>query len=169
MISLGTWAGTLYDEGVHSGTKNPRINKEHAELNICAREIAEEFFPDAFNCICKVIEALDIDIREDIGGEKGLCHQLVQSGYNFYCESHYDLDLSKYSFAIWNSVDKSDPPGWYFVLPSISGKVEGVKYEGIAIRLRDGVGIEWAGPWCRHCSTSPKKNVLGTYLGVMKP
>ena len=44
------------------------------------------------------------------------------------------------------------------------------KFSAVAIRLRDGTGIEWNGRKLRHCSTSPTNgiNVFGTFFGIMK-
>jgi hypothetical protein len=106
-----------------------------------------------------------------MGGEKGLSPQIVQSGHGFYSESHFDFDLSEYCLSIWNSEDGTDPDGWYFLLPSLEGEYEGVRYKAVAIRLRDGTGIEWSGRMLRHCSTPPIDslvNVFGTFFGIIK-
>ena len=66
--------------------------------------------------------ALELRIPDYLGGENGLSPQMVQSGYGFYCEPHFDFDVAKYCLSIWNSIDGSDPLGWYFVLPSVEGK-----------------------------------------------
>lgn len=169
MLSLGTWKATRFDDGIHTPTKDPKIQKGHCSMNKLARSIASKVFPDAFKSITETMTFHKIKIPDFLGGEDGLCHQMVQSGHGFYCEAHFDLDVSDYSFAIWNSEDGSHPKGWYFLLPDVSGKVNGKEYEGIAIRLRDGVGIEWNGRSLHHCSTSPdNKNVFGTFFGVMK-
>ena len=62
-----------------------------------------------------------------------------------------------------------DPDGWYFVLPDVPVYVNGKRYEGVAIRLREGVAIEWNGRMLRHGSTNPtsfKGEVLGTWFGM---
>lgn len=170
MLSLGTWKGTIFDGGMHRETKQDEdIREKHCQLNKLARTIAEKFFPDAFKSITETMKFFKIENPDFLGGEAGLCNQMVQSGHGFYCEAHFDLDVSEYSISIWNSEDGTDPEGWYFVLPIVGGKYGGKGYKGVAIRLRDGVGIEWNGRSLRHCSTSPKKkNVFGTFFGIMR-
>ena len=70
----------------------------------------------------------------------------------------------------WHSTDGSDPPGWYFYMPDCYCEVSGKQCRGIAVRLRDGIGISWRGGDLRHGSTFPDKyrgDLLGTWFGVL--
>ena len=179
MISLGTKKAAGCKEHIVSGpnrkdcsgeTHWSGLNKICARLNIHACTIAKEHFNRAYDSIKDAADVLKLKIADYMGGKKGLSPQLVQSGHGFYSESHFDFDLSEYCLAIWNSEDGTDPEGWYFLLPSVEGEYEGVRYEAVAIRLRDGTGIEWCGRKLRHCSTTPIDslvNVFGTFFAIM--
>ena len=111
-----------------------------------------------------------MSIPDHLGGSDGLSPIIVQSQNNLISESHTDLDFSKcVSFWSFQNTNKVDPEGWYFVLPHITCTIADKVYNGIAIKLKHGVGIEWDGRMIFHASTSPIKkelNVYSTYFGI---
>ena len=146
------------------------LNKTHAELNVLAKEIAEVSFPRACNSIQKAMHGAAIVIPDIIGGGKGLAPCFNQSGKKSIIQSHYDKDIAPESIVYWHSTDGKDPPGWYFFMPDCFCEVAGKKYRGVAVRLRDGVGISWRGGDLRHGSTFPDEytgDLLGTWFGIL--
>lgn len=178
MITLGVSKGDGFKEHMmHAPTRYDLISRKgwwqgvnsvHESLNKTGRKISRKYFRRAYKSIRKIAKAIDLEIPPYLGGKKGLSPQMVQSGHGFYCEPHFDFDVSTYCLSIWNSEDGTDPEGWYFVLPAVEGMCGGKQYKGIAIRLRDGTGIEWNGRMLHHCSTRPSVNVFGTFFGIMK-
>lgn len=176
----GTWNDMYSDKAKAGFTKGVTTCQE--ALNVIGKSILQKYFPRAFESIRKTNEDQEMKVPREIGGDDGLCMNIIQSGSglrnkggpmkgdNFTVECHVDSkDLSKYCASIWTSSDSSDPAGWYFVLPFLTCVHNGKKYEGIAIRLRHGVGIEWAGRNLFHCSTAPDTcgiDVNGTFYGV---
>jgi hypothetical protein len=148
-----------------------RVNAIHKELNCLGKKIARQCFPRAHNAIAFHMENLKKSVPLDLGGSDGLVDDLFQSGYNLVNEPHVDMDISDYCFNVWSSSDESDPDGWYFVFPYLMGKDGNKKFKGVAIRLRNGLGIEWNGRQLFHCSTAPYETtttVNGTFFGVVR-
>jgi len=151
------------------------LNDVHKALNISGKKICKKNFPRAYKHIRRALRNKDGGqgiVADFLGGEEGLCNDANQSGKNFVTEDHFDPnDSSYYSMVCWNSTDGSDPAGWYFYMPCLIVKVNGVTYSGIAVRLRDCIAIEWCGRRLRHGSTQPDMpdgvDVLGTWLGVL--
>jgi len=181
MLSLGvSKGGGSQEHRFHFATNKDRfnsttgwwtgINAIHTTLNTIAKGIACLHFTRAFESIKSTMEFHKLRIPDFLGGIRGLCPQMVQSGYGFSSESHFDFDVSEYCLSIWNSKDKTDPEGWYFLLPNLEGSHDGKEFNAVAIRLCDGTGIEWNGRMLRHCSTPPTNgiNVFGTFFGIMK-
>lgn len=150
-------------KGLYNG-----LNECHRKANVAAKEIAEEYFPDALASIAKAMGERGKVVPGFLGGADGLCDNLIQSKA-LENEYHVDLDMSK-CLSIWTTEADdgvTDPKGWYFVMPFLTCEVKGRKYKGIAVRLEHGVGIEWDGRELFHCSTAPNVvGVNGTYFGV---
>ena len=178
---LGGTRHDLYENKPKAGFKKGITNCQK-HLNMLGKRIVEKHFPRAFSSIRTTNEFIKMSVPEEIGGKDGLCVNIIQSGSgcrllqeeeepekNFCVECHVDAkDISEYCASVWTSSDSSDPSGWYFLLPFLTCKHNGVRYKGVAIRLRDGIGIEWAGRLLFHCSTAPncKADVNGTFYGV---
>ena len=176
----GTW-DDLYSRRAKSGFVKG-ITECQKALNVMGKSILQKYFPRAFESIRQTNKDQKMKVPVEIGGDHGMCMNIIQSGSglrkkggpmkgeNFTVECHVDSkDLSEYCASIWTSSDSSDPAGWYFVLPFLTCVHNGVTYEGIAVRLRHGVGIEWAGRNLFHCSTAPDTcgiDVNGTFYGV---
>lgn len=176
----GTW-DDLYSRRAKSGFVKGVTECQKA-LNVMGKSMLQKYFPRAFESIQKTNKHQKMQIPTEIGGDNGICMCIIQSGSglrqkggpmegeNFTVECHVDSkDLSEYCASIWTSSDSSDPAGWYFVLPFLTCVHNGVTYEGIAVRLRHGVGIEWSGRYLFHCSTAPDTcgiDVNGTFYGV---
>ena len=177
----GTWNDMYSDKAKAGFIKG--VTKCQEALNVMGKSILQKYFPRAFKSIRKTIKDQTMTVPKEIGGDDGMCMNIIQSGSglrqkggplegeNFTVECHVDSkDLSEYCASIWTSSDSSDPAGWYFVLPFLTCVHNGTTYEGIAIRLRHGVGIEWAGRNLFHCSTAPDTcgiDVNGTFNGVL--
>jgi hypothetical protein len=146
------------------------VNFFHKNANISAKLIAQRHFPKAFKDIQRVMKFHCAKISSELGGDKGLCCEMVQSQHALVTEPHVDMDQSK-CLSIW-TVEKGkevDTTGWYFVLPYLTCNVEGRVFSGIAVKLRHCTGIEWDGRCVSHCSTSPNDpsiNVYGTFFGI---
>lgn len=182
MLSLGVSKGSgdeeyMYNEPTNSDRLNKKKNKWtginllHKRLNVLGGKLSRRHFPTAFRSIKKACRNNKLKVPNFLGGKRGLSPQLIQSGHGFYSESHFDFDISEYCLSIWNSEDGSDPEGWYFILPNLSGVLnDGTKYSGVAIRLRDGTGIEWNGRMLHHCTSPPRNmiNVFGTFFALIK-
>ena len=175
MIRLGTRKGAgfhkfFFDKPTKENEDG--INESHRKANIAAKGMAKKYFPRAYRSIRNAMKHNRKEVHEDLGGMKGLCDDLIQSK-NLENEFHVDTDVSEYCFSVWTAekeVSDPDPEGWYFVMPYLTGNKDGDRYEGIAIRLRHGVGIEWNGRQVFHCSTAPNEQieVHGTYFGVSR-
>ena len=76
----------------------------------------------------------------------------------------YVNDASQ-GFTIWTEDHPGTTGGWYFVLPNMKGKVPGTdrEYNGIAIKLLDGVLIGWDGCLIRHGTSIVGSRVGNTY------
>ena len=114
---------------------------------------------------------LEQSTPEFLGGRAGLCSQAVQSQKCLVTECHTDGDLSK-SFSLWTTACESpnNTEGWYFLLPKILVCMGNKSYFGIAIKLKNGVGIDWDGRNVFHCSTAPidtTMNVHGSFFGIV--
>lgn len=175
MIRLGTRKGAgfhefFFDKPTKENEDN--INEHHRDVNIAAMGVAKKYFRRAYKSIRNAMKKNGKKVHEDLGGGNGLCDELIQSK-NLENEFHVDTDISEYCFSVWTAEKKEsdpDPEGWYFIMPYLTGKKDGEKYKGIAIRLRHGVGIEWNGRQVFHCSTAPNEQieVHGTYFGVSR-
>ena len=175
MIHLGTRKGAgfhefFYDKPTKENEQD--INEYHRDANIAAKGMAKKYFPRAYKSIRKAMKHNRKKIHKDLGGREGLCDDVIQSK-NLENEFHVDTDVSEYCFSVWTAEkeeSEADPEGWYFVMPYLTGEVDGEQYKGIAVRLRHGVGIEWNGSQVFHCSTAPSEHVEvhGTYFGVSR-
>lgn len=148
------------------------VNTFHRNLNVAAKKIARLHFNSAFTDIRRVMANNEKIVPEFLGGELGLCTEMVQSQRNLVTEAHVDLDHSK-CFSIWSirEGETANSEGLYFLLPYLTCTVGGKKYHGIAVELNHGVGIEWSGRHIFHCSTAPMDrsiNVYGTFFGITK-
>ena len=154
------------------GEKFDGLNEVHSALNLLADEVTASYFDRARNSIKAVMRAMEFEIPDIIGGDKGLSPCLNQSAKRAVIQSHFDQDVVPESVVFWNSTDGSDPPGWYFYMPDCHCKISGKEYYGIAVRLRDGIGMSWKGGDLRHGSTFPdqytcKGDLLGTWFGML--
>jgi hypothetical protein len=147
-------------------------NRWHKKVNTAAKLIAEQLFPDTLNSIQSTMDFHDIFIPEIIGGKHGLCSEMVQSQHALVTEPHVDIDSSK-CLSIWTVEPGKETrtDGWYFVLPYLTCRFNGKEFNGVAVKLRHGTGIEWDGRFLFHCSTAPndkRVNVHGTYFGMTR-
>lgn len=170
MKTFGTLGGSgaLREWGRQSTRHNTGgSNLYHRRLNTAAKTIVQELFPHCYTDISDTMRFLRRSIPEEIGGDHGLCCELIQSQDSLTSESHVDEDVSK-CVAIWTAGNPSmanDTDGFFFVLPYV--KYGG--HKGVAIKGRHGVAIEWDGRTLFHCSTSPndrRVNMLGTFFGI---
>lgn len=146
------------------------VNSWHAMVNVAANSIAKQHFPKAWEDIHRTMKDHHMLIPAVIGGQEGLCCEMVQSQHALVTEPHVDLDYSK-CISIWTVEPGKElkTKGWFFVLPYLTCNVDGKEFTGIAVKLRHGAGIEWDGRYVFHCSTSPKDetiNVHGTFFGI---
>lgn len=144
----------------------------HDKVNRAAKLIAQELFPNALKSIQSTMDFFDIFIPEFIGGEHGLCSEMIQSQHALVTEPHVDNDCSE-CLSIWTVEPGKEmqTDGWYFVFPYLKCEVNGKEYTGVAAKLRHGTGIQWDGRYVFHCSTAPNDktiNVHGTYFGITR-
>jgi hypothetical protein len=91
------------------------------------------------------------------GMEGGQCRVTLSMGLSVNLENstQYDVNDASQGFCICT---EDHPPGstddWYFVLPNMKGKFPGTEreYNGIAIKLSDGVLIGWDDGLIKHTS-----------------
>mmetsp|Transcript_6343 Transcript_6343/g.14975 ORF Transcript_6343/g.14975 Transcript_6343/m.14975 type:complete len:245 (+) Transcript_6343:527-1261(+) len=140
------------------------------ELNVSAKNVCQLAMPHLLEEIDQ--QRTSVKVPDAIGGSHGLCSIFFQSR-NLEDEAHFDYnDLSR-CFVIWTSQDGRDHDDWYIVFPNVlyTDCHNGVRvtYEGLAIKLRDGIIVSWDGRLVSHCSTRPSgDDVLtwGTWFGV---
>lgn len=53
---------------------------------MCPTNCEPVHFPHTLNAITRIMDALEIQVPDYLGGKEGLCHQMVQSGHGFYCD-----------------------------------------------------------------------------------
>jgi hypothetical protein len=102
------------------------------------------------------------------GGKCRVTHSMDLS-INLANSSHYDVNDASQGFTIWTEDHPCTTEDWYFVLPNMKGKFPGTdrEYNGIAIKLSDGVLIGWDGRLIRHGTSmvgSRVGNIYGTFF-----
>ena len=85
--------------------------------------------------------------------------------------THFDVNDASQGFSIWTEDHPGSTDDWYFVLPNMKGKFPGTEreYNGIAIKLSDGVLIGWDGRLIRHGTSvvgSRVGNIYGTFFAA---
>ena len=88
---------------------------------------------------------------------------------NLANSTHFDVNDASQGFSIWTEDHPGSTDDWYFVLPNMKGKFPGTEreYNGIAIKLSDGVLIGWDGRLIRHGTSmagSRVGNIYGTFF-----
>ncbi|CAJ1950670.1 unnamed protein product [Cylindrotheca closterium] len=137
------------------------------KLNVAARKVCSQMMPGLLE---EIQERAHIKVPKPLGGHNGLCSIMFQSK-SLQNEAHFDPnDLSR-CFANWASEDGKDHDGWYLLFPNIRYLEHGgATYDGLAIKLRDGIIVSWDGRELHHCSTRPFDDIStwGTWFGASK-
>lgn len=173
MKSFGAMPGSGYlssYERMATRKNTNNCNLFHAELNVLAKKIALEYFPETVEDIERTMKFFNVCIPDSLGGTNGLSCQMIQSQHCLVTEPHVDQDISR-SLSIWTvgTTHSIDTEGLFFVLPYMTCNIEGKHYSGIAVKISHGVGIGWDGRSVFHCSSlshGRKANVYGTFFGI---
>ena len=100
-------------------------------------------------------------------GDGGLCRvtHTMDLSINLANSSHVDVNDATQGFTIWTEDHPGTTEEWYFVLPNLTGKYPGTdrNYNGIAIKLTDGVLIGWDGRLIRHGTSMVGSRVGNAY------
>ena len=127
--------------------------------------------------VLRVIQDFEADSgMKHVGGmvgDGGTCHaaQSMDLSINLANATHYDVNDASQGFSIWTEDNPNTTKDWYFVLPNMTGKFPGTnrKYNGIAIKLSDGVLIGWDGRLIRHGTSMVRSrvgNIYGTFFAA---
>ena len=113
----------------------------------------------------------DSEMKHVRGMDGGMCRvtHSMDLSINLANSSHYDVNDASQGFTIWTEDHPGTTDDWYFVLPNMKGKFPGSDqdYNGIAIKLSDGVLIGWDGRLIRHGTSmagSRVGNIYGTFF-----
>ena len=113
----------------------------------------------------------DAGVQHAPGMEGGECRVTLSMdlSINLANSTHYDINDASQGFSIWTEDYPGSTGQWYFVLPNMKGKFPGTdrEYNGIAIKLSDGVLIGWDGRLIRHGTSmvgSRVGNMYGTFF-----
>jgi hypothetical protein len=121
----------------------------------------------------RVMQDLENDSEmKHVGGmDGGMCRvtHSMDLSINLANSTHYDVNDASQGFTIWTEDHPGTTEDWYFVLPNMKGKFPGSDrdYNGIAIKLSDGVLIGWDGRLIRHGTSmtgSRSGNIYGTFF-----
>lgn len=125
--------------------------------------------------VLRVIQDFENDSgMQHVGGmDGGICRVTLSMdlSINLANSTHYDVNDASQGFTIWTEDCPGTTGGWYFVLPNMKGKFPGTdrEYNGIAIKLSDGVLIGWDGRLIRHGTSmvgSQVGNIHGTFFAA---
>jgi hypothetical protein len=109
----------------------------------------------------------DSGMQHPPGMEGGQCRVTLSMdlSINLANSSHYDVNDATQGFTIWTEDYPGSTKHWYFVLPTMKGKFPGTdrEYNGIAIKLSDGVLIGWDGRLIRHGTSMVGERVGNIY------
>jgi hypothetical protein len=163
-----------------------RINKdwEHVQYVTSSGEAAVPVLSkavEAASILASVAIPAALRVMQDFENDSGMQHFPGMSGgrcrvtlsmdmsINLANSSHYDVNDASQGFTIWTEDHPSSTQDWYFVLPNMKGKFPGTDrdYNGIAIKLSDGVLIGWDGRLIRHGTSmvgSRVGNIYGTFF-----
>ena len=115
----------------------------------------------------------DAGMQHAPGMEGGECRVTLSMdlSINLANSTHYDINDASQGFSIWTEDYPGSTGQWYFVLPNMKGKFPGTdrEYNGIAIKLSDGVLIGWDGRLIRHGTSmvgSRVGNIYGTFFAA---
>ncbi len=111
---------------------------------------------------------------QHVGGiDGGICRVTLSMdlSINLANSTHYDVHDASQGFTIWTEDHPGTTGGWYFVLPNMKGKFPGTdrEYNGIAIKLLDGVLIGWDDRLIRQGTSmvgSRVGNIYGTFFAA---
>ena len=84
-----------------------------------------------------------MSIPDHLSGSDGLSPIIVQSQNNLISESFGFLEIEMCFIFVFQNTNEVYPECWYFVLPYITCTIADKVYNGIANKLKHGVGIEW--------------------------
>ena len=79
-------------------------------------------------------------IPKALGGKDGIsCSMNLSNGMGN--ATHYDINDGSVGFSIWTELSNGDSSNWFFVLPNILIRRNGITYHGVAIQLYHGCAI----------------------------
>lgn len=87
-----------------------------------------------------------------LGGEDGITSSMNLSN-GLANASHYDVGDGSVGFSVWVELIRGASTNWFFVMPNVLVRYEGVTYQGLAIQLFSGCTIAWDGRIIRHATT----------------
>ena len=68
--------------------------------------------------------------------------------------SHLDLNDASQGLSVFTEEKPGCALNWFFLLSNLHGKrLDGLEYNGVAIKLYHGTAISWDGRVVRHCTS----------------
>ena len=151
-------------------------SKEAVPVLLRAVQAAAKLAAVTIPAVLRVMQDFENESRmQHVGGmDGGICRVTLSMdlSINLANSSHYDVNDASQGFTIWTEDHPGTTGGWYFVLPpNMKGKFPGTdrEYNGIAIKLSDGVIIGWDGRLIRHGTSmvnSRVGNIYGTFFAA---
>jgi hypothetical protein len=150
-------------------------SKEAVPVLLKAGQAAAKLAAVTIPAILRVMQDFENDSgMQHVGGmDGGICRVTLSMdlSINLANSTHFDVNDASQGFTIWTEDHPGTTSGWYFVLPNMKGKFPATdrEYNGIAIKLSDGVLIGWDGRLIRHGTSmagSRVGNIYGTFFAA---
>jgi hypothetical protein len=111
--------------------------------------LAQDLFPHVLSAIVGTEELAGLSPPAVMGGAQGPSG-LLNASIDLGNATHYDVGDESYGYSVWTETKGDAASNWYFVLPSVLLRRDGVTYQGVAIKLFHGIAIAWDGRVVRH-------------------
>jgi hypothetical protein len=132
------------------------VNKHfHHYPSVCSKlalEFAMENFPSTITNMIEIERNAGVYPSNLMGGYFGIVSTMDMS-CNLGNASHYDRNDASQGFSIWVETKCNSASNWYFLMPNMILHHQNKQYNGVAVKLSDGVSISWDGRVIRHCTT----------------
>jgi len=151
------------------GTEKSLFTSNLPTICCLASEFCQQKFPGVLSTIHHLEGVGGYHRPSYLGGSQGVSSSMALS-VDLINSTHYDVNDGSVGFFIATESIPGDAENWYFVLPNILLKYNGITYEGLSVQLFHGCSISFDGRVIRHGTShhhsKGDNHTIGWYWGL---